>query len=69
MADRHLYTVRQFCEAYPAFTEGGLRWEIFHEENNGLAESGAILRNGRKVLIDADAYFARLDAQNRRAAA
>ena len=69
MAERHLLTVRQFAEKHPAFPQGGLRWEIFNEETNGLAESGAIIRRGRKVLIDEDRYFAHLDRQNRRAAA
>ena len=36
---------------------GGLRWQIFNENNNGLAESGAIVRNGRAVYIDEDRYF------------
>lgn len=57
-------TVKQFCSRHPAFTEGGLRWEIFHENTNGLKESGAILRNGRKVLIHEERYFANLDRKN-----
>lgn len=36
---------------------GGLRWQIFNEHDNGLAESGAIVRNGRTVWIDEDRYF------------
>lgn len=68
MTNRTVLTVRQMSEKHRAFTEGGLRWQIFHEQTNGLAESGAILRCGRKVLIDEDRYFAWLDRQNRRAA-
>ena len=47
-----LLTVAQFSEKHPAFPIGGLRYQIFHEKENGLAESGAIIRFGRKVLID-----------------
>ena len=64
MATRTLLTVRQFCEKHPAFPEGGLRWQIFNAKENGLAEEGVILRNGSRVLIDEDRYFARLDRLN-----
>ncbi len=64
MASRNLLTVKQFSAEHPAFTEGGLRWQVFHAAENGLAECGAILRNGRKVLIDVDRYFAWLDQKN-----
>lgn len=64
MATRNLLTVQKFSEKHPAFTQGGLRWQIFHEHTNGLAEAGVILRVGRKVLIDEDRYFAWLDRQN-----
>ena len=36
---------------------GGLRWQIFNENTNGLADSGAVVRNGRTVWIDEDRYF------------
>ena len=45
-------TVIQFCEKHPAFTIGGIRPLIFNEVTNGLKQSGAIVRIGRKVLID-----------------
>ena len=54
----NLSTVTQFAEQHHAFTVGGLRWEIFNADKNGLKESGAIIRRGRKILIDADRYFA-----------
>jgi hypothetical protein len=57
-------TVKQFCERYPAFTQGGLRHEIFHENTNGLKESGAVIRNGRKVLIHDSKYFAWIESRN-----
>jgi len=60
-------TVNQFVTRHCAFTHGGLRAQIFNEDKNGLREAGAILRNGRKVLIKESAYFAWLEAQNKAA--
>jgi len=57
MTTPSLLTVKQFCEKYPAFPEGGIRHQIFHEKVNGLAEAGAIVRFGRKVLINEERYF------------
>ncbi len=62
-------TVAQFCQRHPAFTVGGLRWQIFHEDTNGLRKSGAIVRNGRKILINCEKYFVWLEAQNQGVAA
>jgi len=56
-------TVKQFVNKHPAFTEGGIRFQIFHAKSNGLKESGAIVRMGRKVLINEEKYFAWLEAQ------
>ena len=52
-----LSTIKQFCKKNPAFTEGGIRDRIFHANSNGLKKSGAILRNGRRVLIDEEKFF------------
>ena len=52
-----LLTVKQFSGRHRAFPEGGLRHRIFHADTNGLAESGAIVRNGRRVLIDEEKFF------------
>jgi len=57
-------TVKQFCERHPAFNLGGVRHNIFHEKTNGLAKSGAIVRNGRRILINEEKFFNWLDAQN-----
>ena len=57
-------TVQQFTAKQPAFTTGGLRSLIFNENSNGLAKSGAIVRIGRKVLIDEIKFFAWIEAQN-----
>lgn len=60
----NLETVRTLAQKHrDVITEGGLRWEIFNEKNNGLAESGAIIRRGRKVMIDTDRYFKWLYSQ------
>jgi hypothetical protein len=50
-------TVKQFCQRHPAFTTGGIRHNIFHEHSNGLAKSGAIIRLGRKILINEDKFL------------
>ena len=60
----NLMTVVQFSKNNPAFPIGGLRWQIFHEDKNGLKDAGAIVRVGRKVLIDADRYFDWVYSQN-----
>ena len=52
-----LQTVKQFVKDNPAFSVGGVRFQIFNEQSNGLKESGAIIRLGRKVLIDVKKYF------------
>ena len=51
MSIPNLLTVRQFSQKHPAFPEGGLRHRIFHVEANGLNQSGALIRNGRRDLI------------------
>ena len=58
-------TINQFTAKHPAFTLGGLRSLIFNEHQNGLAKSGAIVRIGRKVLIDQNLFFAWVQSQNR----
>ena len=61
---RKLSPVSQFVENNSAIPSGGIRWQIFNAETNGLAEAGAILRIGRRVLIDEDRYFRWVDEQN-----
>jgi hypothetical protein len=58
-------TVRQFIVKHTAFNAGGLRSLIFNEDQNGLAKSGAIVRIGRKVLIDEFKFFAWVESQNK----
>lgn len=57
MSVPNLLTVKQLCKKHPALAVGGVRFQIFNENINGLSESGAIIRMGRKVLIDEDKYF------------
>ena len=60
------FTILQFCERNPAFPAGGLRSQIFNEFENGLHECGAIVRNGRRVLINEEKFFLWLESQNKK---
>jgi len=78
-APRDLFTVEQFAERRPAWTESALRNLILNSADrvssrggerirgNGLAEAGAIVRLGRRVLIDEAAFFQWLASQQRSA--
>lgn len=57
-------TVNQLTDKHPAFNKGGIRALIFNERQNGLAQSGAIVRLGRKVLIDEGKFLAWVQSQN-----
>jgi hypothetical protein len=59
--DRRFLTVPQFCAEHPWPSLGGLRHLIFHASANGF--DSAILRVGRRVLIDEAAFFAWMDRQ------
>ena len=69
-----LSTVAQFSNAHPAFTQPSLR-NLIHRSatrhstrgeirGNGLVEAGAIVRLGRKLLLDEDKFFAWVREQN-----
>ncbi len=58
-------TVTQFIEKHIAFKNGGIRALIFNEYSNGLAKSGAIVRIGRKTLIDETKFFTWIESQNK----
>jgi hypothetical protein len=51
-------TVSQFVAKHQAFKNGGMRSLIFNETTNGLKDAGAIVRVGRKVLINEEVFFA-----------
>jgi hypothetical protein len=58
---RRILTVPQFCQRHPAFTPGGIRWLLFHRTTNGLDH--AVVRLGRRILLDEDKFFQWLDRQ------
>lgn len=68
---RALFTVRQFSEKYPAFSQGSLRNLIFlaserkssmgNIPGNGLHI--ALVRVGRKLLIDEARFFQWIEQQ------
>jgi hypothetical protein len=70
---RPLYSVKQFSEKHPAFTQSSLRALIDKARErhssrgvvpgNGLAS--AIVRIGRKVLIDEEAFFSWIHTKSR----
>lgn len=75
-APRELRTLKQFAERYPAWTEASQRALVYASEDrvasggrvikgNGLAEAGAIVRVGRRVLIDERAFFRWIAAQQK----
>lgn len=71
---RRVATVAQVASLYPVFSQAALRDLIFKAADrqnsrgdriagNGLAEAGAIIRLGRRVLFDLDAFEAWLDSR------
>ena len=63
-----LYTVEQFAQVEPSFTTPALRNLIFKSQarhssegvipGNGLVQSGAVVRLGRKILIHRAKFLA-----------
>lgn len=66
MTETLFLTVNQFSNKHTAFPVGGLRDRIFHAKTNGLEASGAIIRNGRRILIHEERFFQWLDDINGR---
>lgn len=64
MESQNLFSVSQFIEKNPAFTNGGIRSIIFNADKNGLAQSGALLRIGRKILIHSSNFYKWIEDQN-----
>lgn len=58
------FTIPQFARRHAAFGNGSLRWLVYNAEKNGLAKSGAIIRIGRKVLIDEALFLKWVKSQN-----
>lgn len=69
-----LFTVGQFAERNPAFTQAALRNLIFKADKrhastgiipgNGLIEAGAIVRLGRKVMLHEGRFFNWIEQQS-----
>lgn len=59
---RKLATIKQLA-ADSCFTEGQIRWWLFHAGSNGLEDHNAIVRVGRRVYIDVDRFEAWIDSQ------
>jgi len=55
MVRRNLKSIAQFAAEGP-FSEHSLRWMISNSKQNGLNEARAIVRIGRRVFIDEDAF-------------
>jgi len=51
-----LLTVAQFCDCNPAFTVGGIR-HIQFTLGDELTKAGAVVRFGRKLLIDEEKFL------------
>ena len=62
MATPTLSTINQFADKQPAFTRSCLRGLIFEENTNGLTKAGAIVRVGRRVLINEEKFFSWIEA-------
>ena len=63
---RKLRTIKQLsAESGGSFSEGSLRWLVFNAQENGL--NSALVRVGRRVLVDMDRFNEWLS--NQRAAA
>jgi len=61
---RRICTIRDFCKDNPMFSANAVRWWIHRKNLNGLKESGAIVRIGRRLYIDVDKLGAWIDSRN-----
>lgn len=61
--NKNLKNVAVFASSGP-FTESQLRWWIFNAQSNGLDAVGAVVRIGKRVYIDADAFERWISLQN-----
>ncbi len=53
-----LLRLKAMTQRHPAFTEEALRGLIKRRDRNGLKESGAVIRAGRRVLIHERRFMA-----------
>lgn len=61
---RKLKRFNQFLGEHSEFTSGQVRWWIFRASDNGMDDHSVIVRIGRAVWIDEDAFDRWLVAQN-----
>jgi hypothetical protein len=61
---RNLKSVDEFAASTP-FTKGQLRFWLFDRANNGLDAADAVVKVGRRIYIDADAFERWIDSQQR----
>ncbi len=59
---RRLIPVSRWNHFHPWPTQAGLRYLIFHANKNGFHK--VVRRNGRRVLIDEQAFFKWIDDCN-----
>jgi hypothetical protein len=45
-------TVQQYVAAHPYYSMASFRWILFGRHTNGLAKAGAVIKIGKKILID-----------------
>ena len=66
---RQLMTVAQLAaDPNIPLSEPSIRWLIFNARQNGRSEHRAIVRIGRRVYVDRDAFDRWVDAQQQVAA-
>ena len=51
-----LFSINDFVKLHSWLTKRALENQIFMAKHNGLLKAGAIIKIGRKVLIDLDRY-------------
>ena len=54
---RVLQTVEQLCNEQDALTIGMVRALLFNRATNGLQASGAVIRVGRRLLLERDTFL------------
>ena len=57
MKDIEPVTVEGMVQRFPQLTVGGLRKQLLRRHRNGLGKSGAVLKVGRRVLLDPDKFW------------
>ena len=60
----NLLSSKLFSEKYPTFTIGSVRHLTRNQYKNGLFESHALVRIGRRLLIDEKLFFEWVKSQN-----